>query len=104
MNEPRLIDANALLEYLVDLEPQGGHLLYQRGMRDALQKLFPQIIDDQSTIDPETLPIVRELRAELFRYEQAEKEGRLVVLPCKVGDTVLPTSEGTRNTSPKLRI
>ncbi len=69
MSKQRLIDANALLEYLVDLEPQGGQLFYQKGIEDSLRKLFPQIINDQSTIDPETLPIVKELRAKLAECE-----------------------------------
>ncbi len=31
---------------------------------------------------------IQELRAELKRYKDAEKDGRLVVLPCKLFDTV----------------
>ena len=31
---------------------------------------------------------IKELEAELKQYRQAEQEGRLVILPCKVGDTV----------------
>ena len=31
---------------------------------------------------------IHRLRDELKRYKQAEQEGRLVVLPCKVGDAV----------------
>ena len=31
---------------------------------------------------------IHRLRDELKRYKQAEQEGRLVVLPCKVGDSV----------------
>ena len=31
---------------------------------------------------------IKQLRDELKRYKQAEQEGRLVVLPCKVGDAV----------------
>lgn len=50
--------------------------------------MFRDEIDRQPTIDPETLPIVKELREKLSRYEQAEREGRLVELPCRVGDEV----------------
>ncbi len=35
-----------------------------------------------------------ELEAELERHREAEREGRLVILPCKVGDTVV-TKRGT---------
>lgn len=41
------------------------------------------VIDTSETIDPETLPIVRELREKLERYEKAEKEGRLIEFPCR---------------------
>lgn len=34
------------------------------------------------------------LRDRLKRYEDAEQEGRLVVLPCKVGDTVYAINHG----------
>ena len=40
-----------------------------------------------------------ELRARLEQYEDAEAEGRLVMLPCKIGDTVhqiLRTKDGRR--------
>ncbi len=36
----------------------------------------------------EALPIVTELRAKLARYEQAEKEGRLVIAPDKLYDLI----------------
>lgn len=32
--------------------------------------------------------IISKLSGELTKYKEAEKEGRLIVLPCKVGDTV----------------
>lgn len=42
---------------------------------------------------------IQQLRAELKRYEDAEKDGRLVVLPCKVGDTVyMPTGRWNKIT------
>lgn len=41
---------------------------------------------EQCTIDQHGE--IHRLRDELKRYKQAEQEGRLVVLPCKVGDTV----------------
>lgn len=84
----RLIGANTLKEYLTDLVCEGGNENYQKGVNNALHKLFPQIIDDIPTIDPETLPIVQELREKLSHYEKAEQEGRLIELPLKIGDTV----------------
>ncbi len=39
-------------------------------MRDAVE----YALEDTPTIDPETLPIVQELREKLERYEQAERK------------------------------
>ena len=36
---------------------------------------------------------VKENQKKLARYEKAEKEGRLAVLKCKVGDTLLPAGK-----------
>ena len=41
---------------------------------------------EQCTIDQHGE--IHRLRDELKRYKQAEQEGRLVVLPCKAGDTI----------------
>lgn len=35
-----------------------------------------------------TTGAVRDVLTSLFAYEEAEEQGRLIVLPCKVGDTV----------------
>lgn len=40
---------------------------------------------------------------ELKKYQEAEKDGRLVVLPCKVGDTVWITGSVRRLYSEKVR-
>ena len=42
---------------------------------------FVMDIDETPTIDLETLPVVKELREKLARYEQIEAEGRLKILP-----------------------
>lgn len=108
MNDLRLINANTI-------DPLSLEGVTAYGAKTE--------IDSQPTIDPEDLPIVKELREELERiklvcknwetqwngeyqmrrtmeakltqYEQAEAEGRLVVLPCKVGDCVyvIPSKE-----------
>lgn len=39
------------------------------------------VIENTTTIDPESLPVVKELREKLARYEQLEAEGRLKILP-----------------------
>lgn len=65
--EQRPIDANELKARLSSLEGRGGHKYYRKAVDDCLHKHFPRIIDDAPTIDPETLPIVRQLREELAR-------------------------------------
>ena len=39
---------------------------------------------------------LKDLYMRLKNYEDAEEEGRLIVLPCKVGDTVWYIPSGTR--------
>lgn len=63
----RLGDLDALKEFLKDIKAEGGHKYYRKGVQDCLDSFIPQIIDDQPTIDPETLPIVQELRAQLAK-------------------------------------
>ncbi len=45
-------------------------------------------LDTAPTIDPETLPIIQELRAKLARYEKAEQEGRLIESPVAIGQKI----------------
>lgn len=56
--------------------------------RQDLCKAVAAVAKNAPTIDSETLPIVRELRAKLARYEKAEAEGRLVIVPEKLYDLV----------------
>lgn len=75
MSEQRLIDANALIKkehYL----PMKGAIMFHG--------VTSWEIENSPTIDPETLPVVRELRERLARYEQAEAEGRLWILAVDV--------------------
>lgn len=65
MSEQRLIDANALKEKEQYI-PCGNGLLFH-GVTAAT-------IDAMPTIDPETLPIVRDLRAELERVTRERDE------------------------------
>lgn len=83
MSELRLIDANA----------------FQAKMKKT-NRYFSVVYDleEMPTIDPETLPIVKELRAKLADYEQAEQKGRLMVLPCKVCDKVRVCTHAWGNT------
>lgn len=49
--EKRLIDANALKEYLNSIEASGGHKYYRKGMDDVLHFHMPNIIEDAPTVD-----------------------------------------------------
>lgn len=80
MAEQRLIDANSLKEKLNDFEIVGGHKYYRQGMDICLHEYFPVIIDDRPTIDPETLPLVQQLRKEL---EDTKQKARAACSLCK---------------------
>lgn len=65
MAEQRLIDANLFEAYgtVIPEEYRGpGEAAFLAGATEVLER-----IDDAPTIDPETIPIVRQLRAELAR-------------------------------------
>lgn len=47
----RLIDADALKETLKKLKAKGDNKKYVQGLQDAIDCYFPQIIDDEPTID-----------------------------------------------------
>ena len=49
----RLIDADALKESLKELKAKGNNRRYVQGLQDAIDGYFPQIIDDEPTIDAE---------------------------------------------------
>lgn len=48
-------------------------------------------MDDKDAL----MAYIRKLEKDLGRYKDAEEQGRLVVLPCKVGDTLFVTDERT---------
>lgn len=103
MSEHRLIDANELRNKVnltdeeIDRYAKENVLIPQEWKRlatylKAARDGFTMDIDEQPTIDPETLPIVQELRAKLKRYEQ---EGCLIELPCGVGEIVYSLKANT---------
>lgn len=125
MKREELIKA---LDRCVNLDCSGCPLNYDVECIDILlQAAAAELLDTVPTIDPETLPIVQELRANLLekerdakhweemynqayndcvisdkklsRYEQAEQEGKFIFLPCKIGDIVwvLTYSDGIKS-------
>ena len=66
MAEQRLIDSNKLKVDLSKLPV----------MSNWGEAFMPTLIDDQPTIDPETLPIVRELREQLAKVT-AERDAAM---------------------------
>lgn len=89
MAERKLIYADDL-KTAIDKESEsiGYSAVYDVGISDGMY-LAKDLIEKMPTIDHEMLPIVQELRARLAKYEQAEAEGRLVVLPCKIGEDII---------------
>lgn len=72
MDEQRLIDANALtvdLTYDFTGRPMNGH-------RKTTFANIRGMILSQPTIDPESLPIVRQLREELARVTEERNDAR----------------------------
>lgn len=80
MAEQRLIDANTLLED-IDIAKEKG------GMGTVVANTLMRYIKRQSTIDHETLPIVRQLREELEKVT-AERDAAVKDL-----ETVMEISE-----------
>lgn len=60
----RLIDADALKESLKELKAEGNNRRYVQGLQDAIDDYFPQIIDDEPTIDAEPAAYIKELEEE----------------------------------------
>lgn len=75
MREQRLIDANSLKACIDKEERSTGYSeVYDIGISDGLMAAA-EIVDEQPTIDPESLPIVQELREKLEFYENLPNEG-----------------------------
>ena len=52
-------------------------------------------LTNASTHEARSDVTIREIISRLATYEDAEEQGRLVILPCKVGDALFVTDEGT---------
>ena len=57
MNDMRLIDADALLDELSNLEPRCANKYVKQGIDDGLHYYMPKILEEQPTID--AVPVVR---------------------------------------------
>lgn len=106
--EQRLIDANMMAveesEAYMSAQTSGKINPITQGVNSVVHRKIQQLIADTPTVDPETLPIVRQLRKELATIKEilgddydldrlrelveADSDGRCVVLPCKVGDII----------------
>ena len=63
--------------------------------------------NDEQEIDspyPNTLRCILDCFERLAEYEDAEEEGRLVVLPCKAGDSIYPINIDRELNKPPLRV
>lgn len=123
MSEQRLVEANKYKECL--LSGYTAAITEDDDRAAAAYEDALGCLDTAPSIDLETLPIVRELREKLCKaerelktleenyssaandswnnrkklsvYEKAEKEGRMIDLPCKVGDKVIIYAESWGN-------
>ena len=80
----RLIDADFLLSYTSDMEVQTGKKCCANAVKTCIDEFFPYVVADCPTIDPETLPVVQQLRAELAKVK-AEKDALLKELAGECG-------------------
>ncbi len=91
MGSPRMIDANIPREKLckwldsVYVSTAGGQ--FDDGVGEIIADCIFEL-DRAPTLNPEKLPIVKDLQEKLKRYEQAEREGRLIVSPVAIGQKV----------------
>lgn len=91
----RLIDANELLE---DIESSKEN----HGMVQIIADMLTRYVKRVPIIDPETLPIVRELREELERAK-AERDSYKIFFEdiTKCGDSTIAGNSQRANLSPK---
>ena len=60
-----------------------------------LSERFINAIDEDSIISGKNAHAIEDAVNFIRKYEDAEEQGRLVILPCKVGDALFVTDEGT---------
>lgn len=98
MSEQRLVSADRMVELarhaynewnLAMAAADGNRQINKCFKMQELCEAVESVVKAAPPIDPETLPIVQELRAKLARYEQAEQEGRLLLVPSPSDDGVL---------------
>lgn len=58
-----------------------------------LSERFINAIDEDSIISGKNAHAIEDAVNFIRKYEDAEEQGRLVILPCKVGDTVFVITE-----------
>lgn len=60
-----------------------------------LSERFINAIDEDSIISGKNAHAIEDAVNFIRKYEDAEEQGRMVILPCKVGDALFVTNEGT---------
>lgn len=84
-SEKRLIDANALKEYLNSLEASGGHKYYRKGVDDTLHVHIPNIVDEQPTVDAVEVVLCKDC---IYRHTRYACQGRSMDFYCASGKRV----------------
>ena len=88
------VDEHTTRRTMIDVEAVREHAMdfYWRLKAYEDLELTPEeildVVQDDGPFDTAKMLQIAIALDQLEKYQQAEKEGRLVVLPCKVGDTV----------------
>ena len=106
----RLGDLDQLMDQVVRKKADWNNRKYMEGFNDCILRVR-SMIHSAKTIDPESLPIVQELRKErdqlreiigwdhdlnhLQKLVEADRDGRNFVSAVKIGDHVFDVGEGT---------
>ena len=92
------VDEHTTRRTMIDVEAVREHAMdfYWRLKAYEDLELTPEeildVVQDDGPFDTAKMLQIAIALDQLEKYQQAEKEGRLVVLPCKVGDTVWAAS------------
>lgn len=82
------------MDRLTQRDISGIPFCQNAGYLDMLQRLAAY---EDTGLEPEECKtfynIISKLSGELVKYKETEKEGRLIILPCEVGDTVYVHTE-----------
>ena len=83
IKEDRLIDANALKESLKNLKAKANDKKYEQGLQDAIDGYFPQIIDDEPTVDVQPVVHCKDCKYRKEHHYEDDGEPPYIKYSCK---------------------